>query len=322
MHTPQNSANSAQNGALSAQEQLLNGTLKLDPENDPVVFTTDYGLEIKWHMVGLPQDPSNISTLSSGKFTGYAYINAGGCNWVIIGRSNKTESYATGTLHLSNVVSLYYNYSNFDANSIWDFFANGQSTIAGKAIWNEYLNGKDVIYNTYSGSISQKAVFPNAVASSELEINEVLCFCQTYLPNTTTLFNSSNAGAGYNGSLLQSCIESFYQSSAEMLSLPIVPQTLITAGYNSATSTMSDAYLFPLAAQSSAESFYALTYLTAGQNTNMDIDVNWWLRSGSPSNRGYASAVNGAGNIVTNSGANYSYYTHTYYVRPAFVLQL
>ncbi|MBO5309993.1 MAG: hypothetical protein J6A98_02170, partial [Clostridia bacterium] len=29
---------------LTPQEQLLAGTLELDPENDPVIYTTDYGL--------------------------------------------------------------------------------------------------------------------------------------------------------------------------------------------------------------------------------------------------------------------------------------
>ncbi|MFQ6749268.1 MAG: hypothetical protein ACLRFR_00305, partial [Clostridia bacterium] len=46
--TPQ-TANTALNGVFSPQEQLLAGTgLGLDPENDPVVYTTDYGLEIKY----------------------------------------------------------------------------------------------------------------------------------------------------------------------------------------------------------------------------------------------------------------------------------
>ncbi|MBO5309867.1 MAG: hypothetical protein J6A98_01530 [Clostridia bacterium] len=77
--TPQN-ANNAQNGALSPQEQLLAGTdLGLDPENDPVVYTTDYGLEIKY-----------ANALTNTNLAGYTYFTLGEYDgtpvtWVILG---------------------------------------------------------------------------------------------------------------------------------------------------------------------------------------------------------------------------------------------
>ncbi|MBR3790551.1 MAG: hypothetical protein IKK20_01965, partial [Clostridia bacterium] len=72
----QNSANNTQNGAnLTPQEQLLAGEdLGLDPENDPVVFTTDYGLDIRWHMAGEYTGGNKVILESGVKFAGYAYI--------------------------------------------------------------------------------------------------------------------------------------------------------------------------------------------------------------------------------------------------------
>ncbi|MFQ6749389.1 MAG: hypothetical protein ACLRFR_00925, partial [Clostridia bacterium] len=101
--------NATQNGAtnLTPQEQLLAGTLELDPENDPIIATTDWGLDIKFHNAGeyqgagyLVNNPStNSITLGS---TNYAYVSMGkyggnDVNWIIIG-------YSTNPAEGTNVV--------------------------------------------------------------------------------------------------------------------------------------------------------------------------------------------------------------------------
>ncbi|MFQ6749839.1 MAG: hypothetical protein ACLRFR_03245, partial [Clostridia bacterium] len=115
--------------ALSPQEQLLAGTLELDPENDPVIYTTDYGLDIRWHMAGLPANSADmLPPLESGKFPGYAYIHHADVNWVIIGHSNKSTTIDNGVFNLANILSYYqkagyYNFSN-TTSGIWKYLSN------------------------------------------------------------------------------------------------------------------------------------------------------------------------------------------------------
>lgn len=60
--------------------------LGLDPKNDPVVYTTESGLEIKFGGFDIEQ------SLASGALTGYPYFtmgtyNGNSVNWIIIGRN-------------------------------------------------------------------------------------------------------------------------------------------------------------------------------------------------------------------------------------------
>ncbi|MFQ6749498.1 MAG: hypothetical protein ACLRFR_01485, partial [Clostridia bacterium] len=77
---------SASAGALTPQEKLLAGT-GLDPENDPVVYTTVSGLEIKY-----------ANSLTNTAFSGYTYFTMGkyknnDVNWVIIGYDPSVERF-------------------------------------------------------------------------------------------------------------------------------------------------------------------------------------------------------------------------------------
>ena len=118
----------------------------LDPENDPVVFTTDYGLEIKSHNVGevpvTTTSPSDTVTVSS---TSWNYISAGGYNWIIIG-SYSASSYTISTIKVDE-----YSGNNPDV------------TDAGNAIENANGNGllkTNVTIPAFSNAISS-LVFPN-----------------------------------------------------------------------------------------------------------------------------------------------------------------
>ena len=73
-------------GSSSGVMQSAPSPLGLDPENDPVIYTTESGLEIKFG--GINVDAS----LASGALTGYPYFTMGTysgypVNWVIIGQN-------------------------------------------------------------------------------------------------------------------------------------------------------------------------------------------------------------------------------------------
>ena len=295
------------------QADLLAGTLKLDPENDPVICTTDYGLHIRWHMTGLPANSANmLSPITSGNLmVGYAYINHADVNWVIIGYSNKNATFSSGTLiNLTTFLSYYSSFS--DPLS----FLELKDTDAATAIYNANLNQSGFLYNISSvtGKI-KSALFPNAKSSSELEGNEVLCLAQGSI-GYSKLYGSADTNQ-YYGSILRSTIIDFYNKN--LTSLPIVPQPLITQHYGGTDSTnIKSDHLFPLAGASNSESFYYGKYLTSGKDGNMDINLDWWLRSGwTDTIRPYVVNYNG--------GVGYSYnfsVVNSLAVRPAFVLKI
>ena len=307
-----NLAGAAQLGdsALTPQEQLLNGTWECNPETDPIIYTTDYGLDIRWSMAGLP----------SGTFMGYAYIKHGGKNWAIIGYSNKTKTLSSGELNLANLIKYYsyYTLSGYDQNSIWQWAVEESSTPAKNAIWNEYsLVSKDVIYSLSSvNAILKSALFPNAVCnevtSAELEANEVLCFCQDTIGSS--YFNATGSNR-YYGSTLKTTIDTFYENN--MTDLPIVGKALTTTCYGETDSTSitasNPAYMFPLAGVSSTETFYYDHY---SLGSNIRINTDWWLRSGHPQSAVAKYYSNAYGFQFAN------YLNHSTGVRPAFVLEI
>ena len=273
--------------------------LGLDPENDPVVFTTDYGLEIKSHDAGVPNislKGSSGSTTVSG--TSWNYISAGGYNWIIIG-SYSTSSYTISTLTAPQYQTI---------GSLAD------STSAGSAVKNDF--SKQVI------KVNDMVVpaFSNAKKgyNGEIPFGCVLCLCAGNI--TTTTFNAStSSGNNYSGSNLQSYMNNTVYGSTSTLStalkgLKIVPQKLTTLYYNSAKSTINNAYVFPLAGINNTESFYVGSYLDT--NAKCDIDAYWWLRSGSALDSTRAYDVDTIGSV----GNTYAY--NSLGVRPAFVLQL
>lgn len=318
------SSNSADNASAaqlgdSAHEEwsagILSGNLNLDPENDPVVYTTDYGLDIRWHMASpLPTDPSDIATTTVSS-TAWAYFTAGGNNWIIIGCSNKSADFSTGTLNLSTLLEKgyyekpsYYNFTTTSGN--WEWIANiDKDTSAGNAVYNDSINiGKDEIYNLVSQTITQKSVFTNAAATDELETNEVLCLLSGKY-KTTTQFG--NRGVYYSSSGVSSNLRTFINGTIYPLveDLPIVPQPLTTAGSTSTTE-----HLFPLGSKNaSGDSFPVENYLNS--ETKQNIGAYWWSRSYSSASRAYI--VSTSGGVIADGNPSSSYG-----VRPAFVLKI
>ena len=285
-------------GALTPQEQLLAGTLNLDPENDPVVFTTDYGLEIKSHNeAGLvdvtTNDPSSNGTVTVSS-TSWNYISAGGYNWIIIGQ------YASSSYTLSTIRGDEYSGNNPDA------------TDAGNAI--EDANGNGLLKTNVT-----IPAFTNAIAPSNGEIPAgcVLCLCAG-TTGTSYFDNTSPHYSYFPSSDLDTAMTNVYNSIKS--SLKILPTSLTTYGYDMDTGTITTythiEYLFPLATneENSSQNFCVQTYLNS--TTKRDISNRWWLRSG------YSSSSSGTYDVGWGGSINRNYAYGVYVVRPAFVLQL
>ena len=275
--------------SVTPQEQLLAGTLELDPENDPVVYTTDYGLEIKY---------ANALTY----LTGYTYFTAGGVNWVIIGYDLSMSGYVgdwSGHVEKGQIQG------NFSQSDTID------KTPAGLAIKKEMF-----------------AISSLAKPNEEIGDGCVLCLAEKHVNSDGVQFNTSTSvGNNYKGSNLEKYInETIYGGTSELSlalqALPIAPQKLTTLYYGSATSTIENAHLFPLAGANGTESFYLDNYLTPNTD-QMFCGREWWLRSGNVGRFGdayilgtdnykYAYADNGYTLVTKGSNG----------VRPVFVLEV
>ena len=328
MNSTRASTSGSEENLLTPQEQLLAGTLELDPENDPVIYTTDYGLDIHWHMAGLPENSADITNIKGTNvaFIGNAYFNYAGFNWAIIGYSNKNATFSSGSLiNLTTLLSYYSSFSNPIS------FLELKDSDAATAIYNANLNKDGLFYNISSATGKIKSVlFPRAKGVSELEGNEVLCFAQTRIDGGKTSMdgvffddNSSN----YSGSNLQTYLTNWYNNN--LTGLPIVSKNLITKYYASGvqTVTITSQKLFPLACGDSSETFYAPTYMTAdGKNpdliySNSDGTVStWWLRSGILKSYNNQACCSSGGWYYTSTGSGSV--TNRYGVRPAFVLKI
>ena len=308
------------------QDALMRGTLEFDAENDPVIYTTDYGLDIKWHLTGYLADASTLTTIESGKFSGYAYIEAAGVKWAIVGRSSNITELLCGQINIGNVLSKFASFSGYDAGSLWDFLLElDDSTDAGASIYNVYQTIDSYAYaKPATGAYANlTTIFPNAkeiTDTSVLATNEVLCFAQGIVQSSIT-FNASTSSNRYSSSNLKSTIDKWYDDNLKSSwDSYIVSKTLKTT-YSGGSADPCTAKLFPLAGASSSESFYYGTYMSAGKGGNMAQSVHWWLRSGDPatSERAYIVHLNGT---VYRDDYTFCSVDIPRGVRPAFVLKI
>ena len=324
--------------AAEMQADLLAGTLELDPENDPVLGTTESGIEIKFHnraftgtwdynkftknYVGSTDSTTyGKSTITS--LNGYFYVTLGGYNWVIIGRNSNlnwvnttfTNTYAQSNEQISNFIK-FASYSTY-ANALKSQIET--TTDAGVAINSANVNG---IINTVS-SISRSysinlASYTSPVASSDLDDYPgcVLCLCagttgDSYYKNTSPYYSY------FPSSDLDTAMTNIYNNIKSAAGNAIQLTSLTTYGYNGGYKTYTHSeYLFPLATNTvnSSQNYCVETYLNS--TTKRDIDTYWWLRSGDSSYFNYAWFVFPDGSL------NGYPISSSLGVRPAFVLKI
>ena len=322
---------------LSAEEQqtadLISGNIKLDPENDPVICTTESGLEIKYAMAinlgtGTQYEtdasiPAGSATSPSG-LSGYAYLKMGNYNWIIIGYNTSSTSTTVnynynGTMDFATYLASPSSYKSF-AGSF------EKSSDAGLAISNAGSNG--LMWANYALSVALS--YSKAVKNtSELNSGEALVFCQSII-GEKTVFSSSQYSTNYNGSTLQSVIRNLYYPSTSKNEAGfttgeaalIVPKTLKSLAVYDGTSLVSHTeYLFPLASNwkyTVNESFRIIKYLPTSSDQTYhphSCSRQYWLRSAG-NGQYYVSTISSTG-AEQISRPNVSYY-----VRPAMVIKI
>ena len=312
-----NASGSATN--LSAEEQekalhdagVLSGNLNLDPENDPVVWVTDNGFEIKSHDVAVSSGTTTVSTVA------YKYVTLGSWNWIIIGYS--TKSLTQGTGHVSVATP-----DNYNRNTCTTWLDGAlpklvsDSTDAGNAIKSAVQAQSTNFYNTSSFTYKLKTIFTNAAAdpANEIPVGCVLCLCAGTTGESS--FNDAKDISYYPTGELKTAMTSVYNSIKTAANNQIQLTPLTTYGYNGSSYTTypHSEYLFPLAYGISGENFCVETYLDT--DAKCDINATWWMRSGR------SLSVDRAASVYTDGSLNrYSYYVYgSCGVRPAFVLKI
>ena len=152
--------------------------LGLDPENDPVIYTTESGLEIKFGGAATALGGGNettefVSTLpSSSVLNGYPYFTMGtfngyAVNWVIIGKS--TAGISTGNFTLNSDIS-------YEKLSVWQGKTSESPT---------YKNFFDQTYETNSpaGSAIKNNNVLNDVSARKLANNIKGSLLASVVPN-------------------------------------------------------------------------------------------------------------------------------------------
>ena len=293
---------------------LAGGGLGLDPENDPVIYTTETGIDIKFHQVG---------TMGSGGLKGYPYVTMGtyqsaAVNWIIIGQ---------------NVRSLFVS----------------DTSPAANAIYTDVEKGKTCYINTNSAGPSPIQYYTNVVKNtSELSSGEILLISQ--YPFNFSFFQDGSNGTYYEGSKLQSTILAYYNSGLGLTTAQknlIVGKNLVQFAYDKTTSS-SNQKMFTLATKTTrygshptlvaSQNFCIETYLStdalrvAEKHPNLSANYaaylqTYWTRtgfeSGTAAGSSYAYYISETGAISSRAGReSYSNYPNGIVaVRPCFVMK-
>ena len=312
---PMNSAQASVGGGESPASTA--SPLGLDPENDPVIFTTESGLDIKFHQTF---NDYYAGILETGALAGYCYVTMGKynnnpINWVVIGMSE----------------------SGFGGASLGDVDWGIDQTPAGLAVENSIIN--KVKNTSVVGDNNALIYYLNAVAvSDELEQGELLMLSEDIL-GTSAMSNN------YSSSALKTSMDNIAKNFTEDEKTHIVPQTINSRHNGWGTNTVNNALLFPLATNyyfydnktnmtaydsqnRCNQSFCVEDYFSAfkenfveGVTTPADpllsATSEWWIRSA------ITTSTYGCASILAN-GTLVTYQTFNSYkgVRPAFVLKI
>ena len=305
----------AQGGALASASEKLDqintkadgknikyapSPLGLDPENDPVIYTTESGLEIKFG------GESVSDQLASGKpLSGYPYFTMGtysgyAVNWVIIGRNtNDTVFTSAISAHLYSTWKTNNSASSATfENKGYYFFNNTYETTtpAGSAI-----NGV-VPSKSYVADVTKAT--KTVVGNDEVPQGCVLAISECSMG--TSAFDDTNP-ANYEGSPLQTATLALYDSGLGLSTAQknmIIAQNL-TNCYNTSTngatstptynSTSNNQKIFPLATYGgysstaiSNQNFFLDTYLTQSLRICHVIGTTTKTRYWSRSNNTFA----------------------------------
>ena len=258
--TPTQTNTNLENGSLASGNKTeavkpAPSPLGLDPKNDPIIYTTESGLEIKYGGLDLE------GTLSSGNLKGYPYFTMGtysgkAVNWVIIGRATDV----TQNVQIDGTESvLFSNWKESSMRNLSNYFMNNifeTDSPAGNAI-NSITASKSYVVDDKIITTSLTSL----VSDSNITSGCVLAWCESSFLIEGAI-NSSNS-SNYQGSKLQTLHQNLYDtglSLSDSQKVLIQPQSFTNTYYSSSSSSSSNQSLFPLATR--GEKFTVSTYLT------------------------------------------------------------
>lgn len=199
---------------LGANQTFTTTGLGLDPKNDPVIYTTESGIEIKYGGLDIE------GTLGSGALKGYPYFTMGTydnkpVNWVIIGRANDV----TQNVHINGKESLLFStWKNTSRATLSNYFMNNifeSTTPAGAAI-NAAIASKSYVVDDKIITTSLSSIKNTA----EIDSGCVLALSEGALGSSVYAATPSP----YTGSTLANYCEDLYE---ENLGLTTTEQNLI-----------------------------------------------------------------------------------------------
>ena len=315
----------------SGSEELSNVEqstgIKLNPKTDPVIYTTESGIDIKF----------GAATLSNGDLTGYTYITMGSyggepLNWVIIGKS--TNGFLSNTI---NGIAWYLTGLAGSSTAInnWISTCYENATDAGVAIDKSGVMGAPIVgINSFSFSSKE-------VSNVEIPSGCVLCLSEYCL--TSSDFDSRNgqsAMGDYSGNtctLKNVMVDMCYRNSNGVMAsslgfttkqMSLIQNISLKTAWKSGLTTTAH-YVFPLATAKGKTSgnyynqnFKIETYLKEealrrAYSIGTQTYQHYWLRTGSPDYDYMACRIFYSSGSLSDY---YAYYSH--YVRPAFVLKI
>ena len=179
--------------------------LGLDPENDPVIYTTESGLEIKFGGAATVIGGGTESpTINNPNLTGFLYVTMGvysyaPVNWIIVAKSS-TGSFLTK--------SLGHNFS-YQKLSVWqgqtaktsshnNFFTNTYeiTTPAGLAVKNDNLLNDITARGLYYNIPDSFSSATNVVEKSDLPSDSIYCISECVFGSSS--WSSSDSGGSNN----------------------------------------------------------------------------------------------------------------------------
>lgn len=311
----------------------------LEPDTDPVVYTTQSGLDIKFGGATLENGMEYGTLTGSVALSGYLYLTMGGTNWVIIGRNPNTGIYGVGAGGVETTQLTLASWLSETASLNKDFQAWVDTyyetrTDAGSAIFGDNISADPVIGEIQIATridLSSKEV-PNA----EIPAGCVLCLSEK---NLLVCQNWSTVNMNYEGSELQDNVESYYNGylkgeydgiiqSITTIQYTIVPDRdsggILAPGVPTESVRMTtNTKLFPLAYGYEDENFVYTTYLTSEASrisyaSGTTTPENYWIRSVYMEYGEFLRIYY----IDTSGGCPYDSQVQEYGMRPAFVLSL
>lgn len=293
-------------------------------EDDPVVYKTDYGLEIKFGAA-----LTSGTSLGSGNLAGFPYITSGGYTWVIIGRSTTMTSLLHQKLSQYQTDKSYFTNFTYLFNNIYETTSPAGAAIKNDNVLNDYCASPISTANISFANIINSSIKSNA----EIPANCVLVLANShvatgrykddydYQTNSTNWYYSNAFLSGRYGNQtfrtgIYTAMKGYYDNSSYGISSfknKIKAISLTTSCYTDihdqvyGTISNSDLYIFPLAGNSS-DTFYYGRYLTAAQSK---LSVVQSLRGG-PSGRMSIDIKYdlGAGFLLTSAAFGSAIYNH------------